>query len=66
MSEEELIRARVELNAADHHLAWQAYEEDKPVRLVGVLRRVGRVYRIDEVVEFRILEDEPAEQPQTT
>jgi hypothetical protein len=66
LSEGEPIRARVELDAADHHSAWQAYEQDQPVRLVGLLRRVGRMYRIDDVIGFRILEDEPSEQPQTT
>jgi hypothetical protein len=54
------IRARVQLNAADHHTAWEAYERDQPVLLQGVLRRTGRTYRIDDVTGFQVL-PQPAE-----
>ena len=57
-AEGETIRARVELDASNHHLAWQAYDQDAPVVLQGVLRRIGRTHRIDEVSGFRILEQQ--------
>jgi hypothetical protein len=60
------IRARVELDAEHHHLAWEAYEQDQPVMVQGVLRRVGRLYRIDDPVGFRIIEEQAPAQPETT
>jgi hypothetical protein len=55
--ENDSVRARAELNAADHHTAWQAYDRDQAVILQGVLRRMGRTYRIDEVTGFQMLPD---------
>jgi hypothetical protein len=62
--EGELVRARVELGAADHHVAWAAHDQDQPVTLQGVLRRVGRIFRIDDPGGFRTVEEQPAGRPQ--
>lgn len=65
-SESDTIRARTELNVADYHTAWQAHGAHRPIVLQGIVRRVGRIYRIDAVSGFRLLEQTPVPQPETT
>ncbi|HYT91155.1 MAG TPA: hypothetical protein VEL76_20750 [Gemmataceae bacterium] len=50
--EHDMIRARVELNSDQYHVAWEAHGRNRPVILRGVLRRGGRLHRLDEVSDF--------------
>ena len=50
------VRARTDLNATDYHTAWTAHGHNQPITLQGVVRRVGRSFRIDNVSGFRLLE----------
>src|SRR5262249_11776696 len=47
--EGEILRARADLNADDYARADQAHMRNLPVVLEGVLRRVGRTVRIDDI-----------------
>ena len=60
------LRARTDLNATDYHTAWLAHGENRPIRLQGIVRRVGRIYRIDEVTGFRLLQESPTPQVEVT
>jgi hypothetical protein len=62
--ENETIRARADLNVADYHTAWQAHGRNLPIALEGIVRRVGRTFRIDEVSGFRLLQQTPTPQPE--
>src|SRR5438128_412678 len=53
--ESEIIRARTDLNVTDYHTAWQAHGQNLPITLQGIVRRVGRLFRIDDVSGFRLL-----------
>jgi hypothetical protein len=53
--ESESLRARTELNTADYHTAWLAHGENQPIALQGIVRRVGRFFRIDNVTGFHLL-----------
>ncbi|MCI0456454.1 MAG: hypothetical protein L0Z62_05680 [Gemmataceae bacterium] len=53
--EHETVRARAELNAEQYPLAWEAHGQNRPVILEGILRREGRLHRLEEVSEFAIL-----------
>jgi hypothetical protein len=57
LPEGETSLARAELNAADHHTAWLAYERNQLVMFQGVLRGAIRAARIEDVGEFRLVED---------
>jgi hypothetical protein len=54
--ENEIIRARTDLNATDYQTAWLAHGRNVPITLQGIVRRVGRVFRIDEVTDFHLLQ----------
>ena len=54
--ENETLRARVDLDAAAHEIACQAHNPNRPVQRQGILRRAGRIHRIDEVSDFRFIE----------
>jgi hypothetical protein len=58
--ESEILRARADLNANDYARADQAHMGTIPVSLEGVLRQVGRSFRIDHVSNFVLL---PLTQP---
>jgi hypothetical protein len=53
--EEGSFKARVNLNAEDYHIAWEAHGTAGYVSLNGVLKPGGRVHRIEEVSNFRRL-----------
>jgi hypothetical protein len=53
--EHETVRARAELNAEQYHRAWEAHGQNRPVILQGILRRGGRLHRLEEVAEFALL-----------
>ncbi len=59
------IRARAELNATDYHTAWEAHGQHQPIALQGIVRPIGRFFRIDNVTGFRLLEQTPIPQPET-
>ena len=58
-SESDIIRARTDLNTADYRTALQAHGQNQPIALQGIVRRVGRTFRIDEVAGFRLLQQTP-------
>jgi hypothetical protein len=64
--ESEIIRARTDLNVTDYHTAWQAHGQNLPITLQGIVRRIGRTFRIDEVSDFRLLQQAPAIQTEGT
>jgi hypothetical protein len=64
--ESDTIRARTDLNVADYHTAWLAHGQNQPITLQGIVRRVGRTFRIDEVTGFRLLQQTPAAQTEAT
>ncbi len=55
--EGEVVRARAELNAEDYAVADRAHMRNLPFSLEGVLRPVGRTFRIDEVAGFEIIHE---------
>lgn len=54
--EGETLRARTELDADEYARADQAHMQNLPVSLEGVLRQVGRTFRIDQVSGFAIVQ----------
>src|SRR5262249_43347040 len=50
---DEMVRARAVLNATDYALAGAAHLAGDPVYFRGVLVRLPRLSRIDQVTEFR-------------
>lgn len=56
--ESDTLRARTDLNVIDYHTAWQAHGQNLPITLQGIVRRVGRFFRIDEVTSFRLLQQQ--------
>jgi hypothetical protein len=54
--ESDTIRARTDLKVTDYHTAWLAHGENQPIALQGIVRHLGRTFRIDEVAEFRLLQ----------
>ena len=64
--ENDTIRARTNLNVNDYHTAWLAHNPPQPVILEGVLRRTGRIYRVDDVTGFRLLQQAPTPQTERT
>jgi hypothetical protein len=54
--ESEVLRARAELDADDYARADQAHMRNLPVSLEGVLRQVGRTFRIDDVSGFALIQ----------
>jgi hypothetical protein len=63
--ESDTIRARTDLKAADYHTAWLAHGRNQPIALQGIVRRVGRFSRIDEVSDFRLLQQTPVAQAES-
>ena len=53
--EGEILRARAELSADDYARADQAHMRNLPVSLQGVLRQVGRTFRIDQVSDLALV-----------
>ncbi len=60
LNQEEMIRARVTLNAGDYHLAWKAHGVGGYIALNGILIRGGRVHRIEGIRDFRFLNESAA------
>ncbi len=58
-AESDTIRARTDLNATDYHTAWQAHGGNQAITLEGIVRRVGRLFRLDQVTGFRLLQQAP-------
>jgi hypothetical protein len=54
-AEEGSFKARVNLNADDYHIAWEAHGMAGYVSLNGVLKLGGRVHRIEDVSNFKRL-----------
>jgi hypothetical protein len=54
-AEEGSFKARVNLNADDYHIAWEAHGVAGYVSLNGVLKLGGRVHRIENVSNFKRL-----------
>jgi hypothetical protein len=57
LPEDDLVRARAELTAEEYALADRAHMRNLPFTLEGVLRQVGRTFRIDEVADFEIIHE---------
>jgi hypothetical protein len=57
MNQEELIRARLTLDAPDYHQAWEAHGVGGYVSLNGLLVVSGRSCRIEQVRSFKALKD---------
>jgi hypothetical protein len=56
-AEEGSFKARVNLNADDYHIAWEAHGVAGYVSLNGVLKLGGRVHRIENVSSFKRLNE---------
>lgn len=54
-----ILRVRAELDANDYQTAWQAHGRNLAISLQGILRLGGRLHRIDEVLDFRLLQQTP-------
>jgi hypothetical protein len=48
-------RAVAELNPEQYRVAWEAHGHNRPVIVRGVLRRSGRLHRLDEIADFALL-----------
>jgi hypothetical protein len=58
------VRARTELNVQDYHTAWLAHGPNLPFSVQGILHRSGKIYRLDEVADFKLLQH-PTPQPES-
>ena len=58
--ENDSLRARTNLGVDDYHTAWEAHGQNLPITLQGIVRRIGRTFRIDEVTGFRLLQQTPS------
>ena len=57
LNQEGQLRARVNLNADDYHIAWEAHGEGAFVQLHGILVPGVRIHRIEGVANFRLLKE---------
>lgn len=55
--EQGTVRAKVTLNAKDYHVAWQAHGRAGYVSLTGMLKRAGRLSKIEDVTMFKALQE---------
>jgi len=63
--ESDNVRARVVLGVADYRTACDAHNPSRPVLLEGVLHRGGRISRIADVNNFRLLAPPAAASPES-